>query len=122
MTPDTLTHDTFLNPEERSLARLLAHFPDVAADAAANFAPNTLCTYLFHLAQAFNLFYAKHQILGGAEKVSSIKYQVSRKIKNMTPDTLTHDTARLRLALTGATAQVLKNGLYLLGISTVERM
>ncbi|OGG27550.1 arginine--tRNA ligase [Candidatus Gottesmanbacteria bacterium RIFCSPLOWO2_01_FULL_48_11] len=83
-----------LNPEERALARLLSQFPDVVGDAAANFAPNTLCTYLFQLAAAFNVFYAKHQILGEPP----------------------------RLALTAATAQVLKNGLYLLGIETLEQM
>lgn len=82
------------NPEERILARRIAQFPEVVADAANRYAPNTLCTYLFHLAQEFNVFYAKHSILGENQ----------------------------RLALTAATAQVLKNGLYLLGIQTVERM
>lgn len=83
-----------LNPEERIVVRRLSQFPEVVADAATRFAPNTLCTYLFHLAQEFNLFYAKHSILGDEK----------------------------RIALTAATAQVLKNGLYLLGIQTVERM
>jgi len=83
-----------LNAEERSIARRIAQFPDVVAEAARNFTPNTLCTYLFHLAQEFNLFYAKHEILGNPQ----------------------------RLALTAATAQVLTNGLYLLGIPLVERM
>jgi arginyl-tRNA synthetase len=83
-----------LNPEERILARQLMQFPDVVAEAATNFAPNTICTYLFHLAQEFNLFYAKHPIIGND----------------------------LRLTLTAATAQVIKNGLYLLGIETMEKM
>lgn len=82
------------NVEERALARSISQFPDVVAEAAGNFSPNTICTYLFHLAQEFNLFYAKHQIIGN----------------------------NLRLALTEATAQVLHNGLYLLGIETMERM
>jgi arginyl-tRNA synthetase len=83
-----------LNPEERVLSRSLMQFPDVVAEAAQNFSPNAICTYLFHLAQEFNLFYAKHQIIG-------------------------NDT---RLKLTAATAQVIKNGLYLLGIETLEQM
>ncbi len=94
---DAMTHgrnEAFLNPEERALARLLSQFPDVVGDAAANFAPNTICTYLFQLAGAFNLFYAKHPILGEPQ----------------------------RLTLTAATAQVLKNGLYLLGIEILEQM
>jgi arginyl-tRNA synthetase len=89
-----LTDNGLLNTEERILMRSIAEFPDVVADAAQNFSPNTIATYLFHLAQQFNLFYAKHQIIG-------------------------NDT---RLALTAATAQVIKNGLYLLGIETMEQM
>jgi arginyl-tRNA synthetase len=82
------------NVEERALARLIYLFPDVVADAARQYAPNTLCRYLFGLAQAFNLLYAKHKIMESDS----------------------------RLQLTAATAQVLQNGLYLLGIQTVERM
>jgi len=92
-----IIHTTNLNVEEHFLARLISYFPEVVADAARNLAPNTICSYLFRLAQAYNLFYQKHTILGGQE-------------------------ASKRLALTTATAQVLKNGLHLLGIETVERM
>jgi arginyl-tRNA synthetase len=80
--------------EERILMRSISQFPDVVAEAAQNFLPNTICTYLFHLAQEFNLFYAKHPIIGNT----------------------------MRLALTAATSQVIKNGLYLLGIETMEQM
>jgi len=83
-----------LNPEERSVMRLINYFPETVADAADNYAPNTLCTYLFRLAQAFNLLYQKHQIIGND----------------------------LRINLTAAIAQVLKNGLSLLGIETLEKM
>lgn len=83
-----------LNPEERTLVRFILQFPDVVRDAAAAFAPNAICTYLFHLAQQFNLFYAKHPIVGND----------------------------LRLGLTSATAQTMKNGLSLLGIETMEQM
>jgi arginyl-tRNA synthetase len=83
-----------LNEEERTLARSIMQFPDIVADAAQNFSPNTICTYLFHLAQEFNLFYAKHPIIGND----------------------------MRLKLTEATAQVIRNGLYLLGIETMEQM
>ena len=83
-----------LNPEEKNLARLIWFFPEIVAQAASDLSPNVLCTYLFNLAQTFNLFYQKHPIIGKPH----------------------------RLALTAATAQVLKNGLYLLGIGTVERM
>lgn len=82
------------NRDERILARQLMQFPDVVAEAAENFSPNTIATYLFHLAQQFNVLYAKHPIIGNES----------------------------RLALTAATAQVIRNGLYLLGIETPEQM
>lgn len=94
-----------LAPEERILMRSLMQFPDVVAEAAENFAPNTICTYLFHLAQEFNLFYAKHQIL-----------------PSDSPNSPSAHSSLIRLALTAATAQVLKNGLYLLGIDVLEKM
>ncbi|MCJ7826488.1 arginine--tRNA ligase [Patescibacteria group bacterium] len=83
-----------LNQEEHDVARLLFYFPEIIEDAGKHFAPNTLCSYLFSLAQAFNLLYAKHLILGND----------------------------LRLILTEKTATTLKEGLRLLGIETVERM
>lgn len=86
--------DLSFNLEERSLARSIFFFPELVAEAAENLSSNVLCSYLFKLAQTFNLFYQKHAILGDEK----------------------------RLALTAATAQVLKNGLYLLGIETVKRM
>lgn len=86
--------EPILNPEERQLARQLVYFPDIVRAAAENYAPSTICSYLFDLAQLFNTFYAKHTIL----------------------------ESELRLTLTSAVAQVLRNGLYLLGIETVEKM
>jgi len=83
-----------LDNEEHDLSRLLFYFPEIIEDAGKHFAPNTICSYLFSLAQAFNLLYAKHLILGND----------------------------LRLMLTEKTAATLKEGLRLLGIETVERM
>lgn len=98
-----------LNEEERLLLRTIVNFDDIVADAATSLAPSGLCTYLFHLAQQFNLFYAKHSILGTAKEISN-------------SDTLTPDTLTLRLAVTQATSVLLMRGLYLLGIETLEQM
>lgn len=87
-----------MNPEERLIARLIHFYPQIVSDAASTFAPSMLCKYLFELAQGFNTFYAKHTILGEPEN------------------------ALHRVTLTAAVAQVLQNGLSLLGIATVERM
>ena len=112
-----------LNVEERTVARLLSFFPDVVAQAAEELSPSALCTYLFKLAQAYNLFYAKHTILGGKGSESQ---RVSESMDSNDPidpvDTLIPGPASLRLSLTAATAQVLKSGLYLLGIETLEQM
>lgn len=85
--------------EEKILLRKLNQYSAIVHDSAQNFAPNIIANYLFDLAQSFNLFYQKHQILKADE-----------------------DTKQLRLALTQATATVLKNGLDLLGIETVEKI
>ncbi len=92
--------DLTLNSEEISLLRTLCKFSEVVRDAGINLAPNLLCNYLFDLAQRFNLFYKKHPVLKAQN--SELKAQ--------------------RLAITKATAQVLKNGLNLLGIEVLEKM
>ncbi len=88
-----------LTAEERDILRLLARFPEVVEEAALRYAPHVLCTYLFDLAQTFNLFYQKLPILK-AEK----------------------DARDFRLYLTQRGGLVLKQGLHLLGISAPERM
>ncbi len=87
------------NNEELTLLRLLYQFPEIVEKSAELFSPHLVATYLFHLAQAFNLFYQKHPVLK-AEK----------------------ETQQFRLALTAAVGQILQKGLYLLGIETVGKM
>ena len=89
--------DKMMEPEEVSLLRALQRFPEIVWEAGENFSPNLLCNYLFDLAQKFNLFYQKHKILESENR-------------------------DFRLALTQAVGQVIKNGLYLLGIKAPERM
>ncbi len=100
-------HSEF-NPEELSILRTLYKFPEVVTEAARTLSPNLVCNYLFDLAQKYNMFYNKHSILGQKSKVKS---------QNIDPD-----TTEFRLALTEATSIILKRGLHLLGIETVERM
>ena len=86
-----------LEKEEDDLLRFLTQFPYMVEKAAVDFAPNVICTYLFELSQKFNLFYQKQKIIGSSNE-------------------------GFRIELTRATGQVIKNGLNLLGIETVERM
>lgn len=93
-----------INPEELVLLRTFYKFPEIIQDAAKNFAPNLICNFLFDLAQKFNLFYNRWPIL--EPRAKSQKSEIKS----------------FRLALTSATAQVLRNGLLLLGIEPLERM
>lgn len=95
-----LSEKVFANDDERTLARwLLLRFTEgeVVESAARNFAPQQVCSYLFETAQKFNGFYERNKVIG---------------VENQ----------GLRLALTILTGEVIKNGLKLLGIETVEKM
>lgn len=53
-------------PQEASeLERVLVHFPDVVARAAAELEPHYVTTYLTELAGAFNSWYANNRVIGG---------------------------------------------------------
>ncbi|MDP3726693.1 MAG: DALR anticodon-binding domain-containing protein, partial [bacterium] len=95
-----------LEIEELAVLRLSHRFSEVVKESAGNFAPNLLCNYLFELAQAFNLFYQKHKIIDPSAS-SGREAQALREF---------------RLALTASVGQILKNGLYLLGIESPRRM
>ena len=101
-----------LNVEEELLLRTFIHFPEIIEEAVRNYSPNLLCNYLYDLAQKYNLFYQKHRIL---ENVDSGK-------KNTPYTEHRSPTTSFRLTLTSATGQILKTGLYLLGIKVPEKM
>lgn len=88
-----------LQIEERELLRLIYRFPEIVIKAAETFSPNLVSAYLFDLAQKYNLLYNRLPILKGEG-----------------------ESRQLRLILTCAVAQILRNGLGLLGIEAVERM
>ena len=88
-----------LNEDELQLLRQLSKFPEIVNDAALTYSPSYVCTYLFGIAQLYNVFYQKNPILKADD-----------------------EDKHVRLALTAATAKVIQNGLKLLGIKTVEKM
>ncbi|HEY2330815.1 MAG TPA: arginine--tRNA ligase [Acidimicrobiales bacterium] len=87
------------DPSERELAKLLVGTADVVARVADDYEPNHLCGHLFEVAQAFSRFYEACPVLKAEDRLR-----------------------RSRLALCGATADVLRDGLALLGIEVVERL
>ncbi len=85
--------------EELAILRRLVKFEETVVAACQMYSPNIMCNYLYELAQEFNLFYQKHSILNSDS-----------------------DTKEFRLLITRAVARILHNGLFLLGIETVEKM
>jgi len=88
-----------LEKEEEYLLRTIYRFGEVVEEAAKELSPNLVANFLYDLAQKYNSFYNKHPILK-AEK----------------------EKKELRLWLTQTVAKVIKDGLVLLGIETLERM
>lgn len=87
------------NPEEYTLLRKLIQFTDAIEEASLSYSPHPIASYLFELTQLYNYFYQKHPVLSAEKNVKEF-----------------------RLMLTQAVATTIKQGLYLLGIETVERM
>lgn len=94
----TNNEEISINDLEKSLLNKLDEFAKVVMRVSREFAPHHLCTYLFELATLFNSFYNKYQILN-----SPLERQ-------------------FRLKLVEAVAIILKQGLNLLGIQTLEKM
>jgi len=86
-------------PEELALARRLLNFGLVLEAVADDYRPNFLCNYLYDLAGHFTGFY---------ENCPVLRSEAERRAS--------------RLALCDLTARVLKEGLDVLGIQTLEQM
>ncbi len=86
-------------PTEAALMLELAAYPLMLQRAAASLAPHDVAFYLRQLAAAFHSYYAAERFLVDDAAL-----------------------ARARLALLAATAQVLRNGLAVLGVSAPARM
>ena len=87
-------------PAEEELSRHLLRFSDVIELAASDRRPHHLCGYLFETAGLFHRFFENCPVLQA--KTQSLQES--------------------RLTLTGLTGDVLRDGLNLLGISTLEEM
>src|SRR3989338_2297700 len=134
------THTTYyllLTTEERSLLRAFYRFEEVVDDAVVNLSPNLICSYLFDLAQKYNLFYSRHSILKpdnkepayaelssatAGEQITDNREDIRHpRGSRMDSPGVEESVKTFRLFLTQATSAIFKEGLYLLGIETVER-
>ena len=87
------------SPQAQALMLLIAKYPDMLTHAASGFAPHDVAFYLRELAACYHSYYDAERIL------------------------VDDDALKLaRLALVAATAQVLHNGLAVLGVSAPRKM
>ena len=87
------------NVDEYDLISLLSKYPETLIASAERYEPSLITRFTVDVCEAYNKFYFNCKILGEEDE-----------IKNF------------RLALTKATATVIKNALSLLGIKTPEKM
>jgi len=98
MTQILANHEIELeHPSEISLGIHLRRFGEVLDIMAQDLLPNRLTEYLYELAEKFNGFFRDCRVIGAREEGA-------------------------RLVLCELTARVLKQGLEILGLQTVERM
>ena len=88
-----------LNESEQKLVFLLMLFDTTIDSAVGKRDPSEVAQYLYELAATFNEFYHAHKVIG-----------------------VGGDLEKMRLQLVSKTAQVLSDGLKLLGIETIEEM
>jgi len=87
------------SPAAQGLMLMLSRYPEMLTAAAQDFAPHDVTFYLRELAASYHSYYDAERILVEDEALK-----------------------RARLALVAATAQVLHNGLAVLGVSAPEKM
>ena len=87
------------SPQAQALMLLIAKYPDMLTNAASGFAPHDVAFYLRELAACYHSYYDAERILVDDAVVKTA-----------------------RLGLVAATAQVLHNGLAVLGVSAPRKM
>ena len=88
------------NDKEISLIQHLADFPGVVKEAGRTYSPALIANYVYDLVKEYNQFYHDYSILN--EQDASVR--------------------SFRLALSHAVAEVVKRGMWMLGIEVPERM
>ncbi|MBL7981519.1 MAG: arginine--tRNA ligase [Flavobacteriales bacterium] len=89
-----------LLPEERTVIKLLHHFPAVLDESATKLDPSALANHTYELVKAYNSFY---------QAIPVMKEEDATK-------------RNFRLALSAAVAKAVQKGMWCLGIEVPERM
>lgn len=85
---------------ENEILKKMLHFKEIICESASNYEPNHIANYLYNLANLYNYFYQKNPIL---------------KEENI-------DLKTLRIMITKAVMIIIKTGLKLLGINTLNKI
>jgi len=85
---------------EKQLLLLLEQYPTVVRQAAEEYNPSVIAIYVFNLAKAYNTFYTEHSVLNAESE----------------------EKKQLRLRICQLTANIIRDGMKLLGIRVPERM
>jgi arginine--tRNA ligase len=83
--------------EDRALIRKMTGYTEVVERAVEQLEPHHICTYLFELAQEFNRYYEKNQVVGS-------------------------DKEAHRVGIVAVYADILKAGLTILGIVAPDKL
>ncbi|OYT16340.1 MAG: arginine--tRNA ligase [Bacteroidetes bacterium 4572_77] len=89
-----------LAPKEKALLKHMANFPDLIRQAAENYSPSQVASYVFDLVKLYNKFYQEHSILKEKEEVKM----------------------QFRILLSQQIAQIVKEAMHILGIEVPNRM
>ena len=92
-------HTNNTNIEMSNLEKMMSHFSEAVQKAGKEYEPHIIVLYLTELAREFNNYYAHNKIVDKADEFSSYK-----------------------VAVTEAFSVIMKNGLWLLGISHLNKM
>jgi len=87
----------YVNSEDRLLVRKLGEYSEIVTLATQSLEPHHICNYLFELAQEFNRYYEKNQVVGS-------------------------DFEAHRAGLVNVYADTLRAGLMILGIAAPDKM
>ncbi len=85
--------------ESQEILRQLSRFPDTVKEAALRYEPSILTRAVTDLCQAYNKFYYEHRILDDGDGLAAARVKLTEAVKN-----------------------VVKQGLYLIGMEAPERM
>lgn len=94
---DTVSLPAEVHPEDRALVRKLGEYREVIELATQTLEPHHICNYLFELAQEFNRYYEKNQVVGSEQEAH-------------------------RAGLVSVYADTLRAGLMILGIAAPSKM